>query len=205
LVLGLTGAVILAVALGVLFGRQAGYLAAGLGGPPLFSGLLGVLLPLLLVASHADDHGARRSGAPFATILGLAARLVTMNRSAWLGTAVGVLVLGGLAMKYMGGQGRLLRNKHQIVLPVLLVVGAIGAFFFLSGFGSALHSRMETLAQPGSQASAIWRMDHAKAAWKMFLSRPLEGWGPGSYAVFAAYLGAPAFPTLAKLMPGLDN
>ena len=44
-----------------------------------------------------------------------------------------------------------------------------------------------------------------EAGLQMVKTRPIEGWGKGSFPVFAGYLGAPGVPTLVGAAPPLNN
>jgi hypothetical protein len=147
----------------------------------------------------------RRSAGQFAMVLAVAALLLTQNRSAWAGAVVSLLVLGGLAARYATGTRSLLRHKHQILVPMLVIIGAIGLFFALSGqFGTFL-ARASTLTSGGSDKTLDWRFEMWRPAWAMFLQRPLAGWGLGSFPLFASYMGAPSQPVLAGQMPSMSE
>ncbi len=206
---GLVGAVILSVVIGALLyrGQADGKIAAAFGNSQLFAGFLVLAVPLVLVASQAEDHPFRRAAAQFALILAVAALLLTLNRSAWIGTAAGLTLLGALVLRSHGGGRDLMRQKHQILLPGLLIVGAVGAFFLLTATGGSVFARLLTLGSAGADATFRWRTDMWSAATQMFASSPIFGWGIGSFPYWAGFLEAPALPTAAamNLAPSLGE
>lgn len=207
LVGGLIATVVLSVLLGcVLFAQSpGGRIASAFGNSQLFASFLVVMLPLLLVASQADDNGARRSAAQFGMILAVAALLLTQNRSAWLGAVVGLVILGILAAKNATGNRGLARHRHQILVPGLVIVGAIALFFVFSGSFASFLERASSLQSTGTDKTWAWRLDMWKAAWTMWLKSPLEGWGLGSFPLFANYLGAPSLPMAPTRMPSMGE
>jgi len=207
LVGGLIAAVIASVLLGSLFFSQhaGGNLAGAFGNAQLFASFLAVSLPLVLVASQGDDHPWRRTAGQFALVLAVGALLLTANRSSWLGTLVGLGLLGVLALRRSAGSRALLRQKHQILVPGLVTLAAVGLFFVFSGSLGSVLARGKTLLGVSNDVSFGWRQDMWVAGLKMWLKHPLTGWGIGSFVVFAPFLGAPAIPILEGGLPSLSQ
>ena len=157
-------------------------------GPPLYGAFLVVLLPLVLAAAQAEENPLRRATAQFATILAVAALLLTHNRSAWFGAMAGLVVLGVLAARSSGGGRALLRYKHSVVLPAVLLVGAVAVFVVSTGMLPGLAERLTTTTKTGPGESLTWRSDMVAAAGQMVVTRPIEGWG---MRLFPDLLGVP--------------
>jgi len=200
---GLIASVILSVLLGcVLFSQQTGgKMASAFGNSQLFASFLVAMLPLILVVSQADDNGLRRSAGQFALVLAVAALLMTQNRSAWLGAIAGLALLGVLAMRSGSGSRSLARYKHQVLVPGLVILGAVGLFFLFSGTLSNFLERAGT----GADQAFKWRLDMWAIAGKEWIQRPIQGWGIGSFPYFAAYMGANTLPRLAGAAPTLSD
>jgi len=207
LVGGLIAAVIASVLLGSILvsERPGGGLGAAFGNPQLFASFLLICLPLVLVASQGDEHPWRRAAGQFALVLAVGALLLTQNRSSWLGTLVGLGLLAVLAVRRSAGSRALLRQKHQILVPALVILSAVGFFFVFSGSVDSFLARARTLGHVGADSSWRWRTDMWAAAWTMFKGKPLTGWGIGSFPLFASYLAAPAMPILEGRMPSLSQ
>jgi len=206
LVAGLTGAVILSVIVASLFFEQQGSrLVASFGDSQLYAGFLVVLLPLVLAAAQAEENPLRRAAAQFATVLALGGILLTHNRSAWAGVVAGLLVMAVLATRSFGGAKSLLRHKHQVLLPAVLLVGAVALFIGFTGLGPSLLGRLATGSTSDPANSVGWRVDMWQAGVQIWQSRPIEGGGVGSYPLFAGYVSNAGIPLVLGKVPTLSN
>jgi O-antigen ligase len=195
---GLIGSVILGVGVACLsFAQQEGRSFAGaFGNPQLLASFLVLMLPLMVVMGQADRNDGRRVAAQFAATLALAALLLTQNRSAWLGAAAGLALLGALALRHFADRRGLMRRKHLILAPLVVVLVALVGFFVASGTGATFLARASTLGSLGSDPSFGWRLQSWGAAFQMFLERPLTGWGLGAFALLGSKFGAPALSSV---------
>ena len=99
-------------------------------------------------------------------ILIIAALALSGTRGAWMGFAIGLLVLAGI-------------NFREALVESFAALGVIFSQFFLSPRFSRATGALS--AKEGSLKIhlALW-----KAAWRMFLDHPLLGVGPGRFGAF---------------------
>jgi O-antigen ligase len=127
----------------------------------------------------------------------VAALLLSRNRSAWAGSAVGLLVAAGLYLRYV--RGSLGFQKHQIVIPVLMVLLSFGLFLTMSRTGGMLTQRLGTLSVLERDSSFRWRRAMWDKAARMIRDRPVLGWGVGSYPLQQALYYHPDAPGRSQL------
>lgn len=170
-----------------------------IGQPNSFAGYMNMAWPLALALATGltvyawQGRTSRRDGACWVlaalvwgvTLLLLAALLASFSRGAWLGAAIGAL---GLALS-LGRRAR----------PALLVVGLIAVAAIVLAFAGVLPAPLaERIASVGRSLvffdaaatpvtpenfAVVERMAQLQAGWRMFLSAPLTGVGPGNYSV----------------------
>src|SRR5262249_46671649 len=101
--------------------------------------------------------------------------------------------------------GNRMLAKHQVLVPALVIVGAMVALFVLNPSASNLLARGASFGAFGTDRTAQWRTEMGGAAIAMFVKSPLSGFGLGSFPLFASYLGAPALPVVAGRLPSLGE
>jgi O-antigen ligase len=183
----LVGVLVAAAVLTSLYGlatfgqRAETSMSSSFGNGQLFSGFLLLLLPLLVALSFSAAEGTLRVMAQFAIALAVPALLLAQTRSSWIGMAVALLVLGALALRYTPAERRGALPKHQLVVPLAALVGALGLFLVVSRMTPVIAARAKTLATASQDASFAWRLEMWKGAWQLIRERPLLGWGIGSF------------------------
>jgi O-antigen ligase len=168
-------------------------MSSSFGNGQLFSAFLLILLPLLLVLAFGEPD--LRQKIPAQMALGLAAfgLLLAQTRSSWFGVLVALVVLGLLAWR-MAPPGRLGRLRHQIVVPLVIAVGASGLFLVVSNTAPMVRARAASLGNAARDPSLDWRLDRWKGAWRLIRERPLFGWGIGTYPLEQARTVSGAVP-----------
>jgi O-antigen ligase len=130
----------------------------------------GATYALGLLALMGYAYGQRERGGKVWLLSGplfvlMATQLVrTGSRTASLALAVGLLAF------LLGPGSWSLRSRRTVIAFV-----AIGAFLWISSRSKVLEARWEVTVSRGKLAD---RERIFPAAWKMFLERPLAGWGP---------------------------
>ncbi len=126
----------------------------------LTEGGIKMIALLLLIPFIIDVHvpRPRRVAAVIAALPLFAGLILNETRSSWLGFIAGVAVLG------------LLRTRRLLIALVVLIV-LFGLFA-----PSDLRSRAATIFDP-SMASNITRIHMITTGWRMFLDRPITGFG----------------------------
>lgn len=182
----------------VQFGFGETTRAAGpFGNAQLLASFLMVLLPIVTVVALSEKKAGRQLAAQIAAVLMAACLLLTQTRSAWLGTAMGLVVLASLAI-YVGLRTQrhgLAARKHELVLPVMLLV-AVGVFLVLWPQTSTFLNRATSLANARTDTTWQWRQAAARDALGMFRAHPLAGVGIGMYPI-ARNGGRLLHPTLS--------
>jgi O-antigen ligase len=206
---------LVAVGAVALYGSQATYqMGAWLGNTELVSGLLVLLAPLAIAVAALDPDPARRVAGKFAAAVVLPALLLTQTRSAWLGLAVGLIVLA-LAARRAKGDPRPTTNDHRGTPPMalvgtrcrgslvaLLALAGLAVFLKLTYSAPTLAKRAQTIRAPHADASFQWRLMMWDRAAKLIAARPLTGWGLGSFPIeqsrFTAEKKAPPVLSLSE-------
>lgn len=155
---------------------------------PLGSMLM-ILLPVVASVAIADKSANRQILAQAATVLILGSLLLAQTRSAWLGAALGLVIVGifavstAVANRKLDAKGNRGYSKHKLVFPAILVVVALG-------FGAAVVSQNSSIVERGATLSKIKNIKSFQArvnlwngAWAMIKERPVLGWGTGMYPV----------------------
>jgi O-antigen ligase len=179
---GLVAATILTSLFGALsYGSSdQSSMSSSFGNGQLFSGFLLIVLPLLVVTALGERELRYKIAAQVAAALGLLGLLLAQTRSSWLGGLVALAVLGLLAYRTAPPGSRALK-RHQILLPLIIAVGAIGLFTVISRTAPAVQARAATLRNAARDPSLEWRLERWKGAWRLILQRPLFGWGIGTF------------------------
>jgi O-antigen ligase len=190
----------------VAYGQpDATSMSSSFGNRQLFAGFLLMLVPLLLVLSFGEPDPLRKMVAQVAAVVAVASLLMAQTRSSWLGAIVALIALGAMAIRYAPTGSSLARNRHQLVLPLVIVVGALSLFLLVSGSTPMLSSRAGTLASPQSDGSLGWRWNQWQGTCKMILEKPLFGFGIGTFPLERARFVPGALPkdAVRRLGPSL--
>lgn len=171
----------------VQFGMADEQRAGGLfGNPQLFASFLVVLLPLIAAVALTERSPNRQLAAQTATVLMIAGILLSQTRSAWSATAAGVaaLVFIVFAMTWRNRRAALGTRKHETVLPVMLLVVAVGFFVLIAPQTDAFLQRGSTLSNLGSDSTWQTRQYWYQGAFAMIKERPLTGFGVGLFPYY---------------------
>ncbi len=164
--------------------------AAGFGNPQLLAAWLLLLLPLAVVfafTARAEERRLLAAATGFAIVVCL---LLTQNRGAWLGAAVGLVTAGclgaRLAASRRAGDGASFVNLARRWLP-LAAAGLLGLALIaaLPAQREAANERAGSLAAARQDASFRWRLQVWSIGAAMLRARPLAGIGIGNYPVQA--------------------
>ncbi len=161
----ISGVGLLAAGIGIgqqLLGREA----VALEGNRNYAGALAaMLLPPALAFTRTGPRWSRvLAGSAAAALAGLL--LLSESRGGFSAAAVGLLIVGGAL-----GAKRVKGGVPGAALALLLLLGAAALF---QGKKQLSPERLETIG---------FRIHVAESGLRMFLKRPLLGWGAGSFAV----------------------
>jgi len=190
----------------VAYGQpDATSMSSSFGNRQLFAGFLLMLVPLLLVLSFGELDPRRKIVSQVAAVVAVSSLLMAQTRSSWLGAIVALVALGAMAIRFAPAGSSLARNKHQLVLPLMIVVGALGLFLLVTKTAPVITARGSTMAAPANDLSFQWRLEHWQAAWKMIREQPIFGFGIGTYPVMLSRFLSSALPKQAveRLGPSL--
>ncbi len=155
--------------------------AAGLFGDHQLSGsFLMLLLPFVAVSAMTEKVLNRQLRAQTATVLTIIALLLAHARSAWIGSAVGLIAVGVLCALFPP-HGKKRDDKAQLV-PAFLLVAGVGFFLIFSPITSSLLSRATTLTSVRTQDAWIDRQQIWHGALRLIADHPVTGIGPSMYA-----------------------
>ncbi|MGV3722813.1 MAG: O-antigen ligase family protein [Actinomycetota bacterium] len=171
------------------------HLSGALRNHQLLAGLLCLSLPIILVVSQMDEEPWRRYGAQAAAVIVIAGLLISKNRSAWLGAAVALLVLGALYLRFSRRGERISIRRHQLLLPVVTLLLAGGLCFTVAQIQGGLSQRALSLSRLTQDSSFQWRLAMWDKALRMANQKPIAGWGIGSYPVQQALFFHAAAPS----------
>jgi hypothetical protein len=185
--------VLLFLALVVSFGGLAQYqlhdqdrASALFGNPQPLGSLIMLLLPVVAALAIGDKNSRRQTVAQIALALMVGCLLLTHGRSAWAGGVAGILALSLLSLPLTENSERnssvpLSARKHQLVLPGVLAVIALGFVFAMNSQNASVAGRAGTLSQLGVDNSWQHRVQtHWQGTAEMISQRPFTGLGRGS-------------------------
>jgi O-antigen ligase len=168
----------------VAYGQpEATSMSSSFGNRQLFAAFLLMLVPLMLVLSFSEVDPRRKIAAQVAAVISVSALLMAQTRSSWLGAIVALVALGVMALRYAAPGTSFARQKHQMVLPLVIVVGALSLFLLVSRTAPILTARATTLTAPTQDLSFGWRLEKWMGALELIRQRPLTGWGIGSFPI----------------------
>ena len=140
-----------------------------------YAGLMEMLAPIPLVfalTSHA--HGPRKVFAGLAATLMASTIFLSGSRGGMLAFVAQVALLSGIVIWLKKG-----RRNVMAVLGILLIVG-VGLLVWLGG--SELSKRLASIhADTRTEISGGMRFDIDRDALKMFVRKPVSGWGLGVF------------------------
>jgi putative inorganic carbon (hco3(-)) transporter len=150
----------------------------------LFGSFLMLLLPILVVTAVTESRRNRQLAAQIATVLTGTCLLLTQARGAWLGGLTGIVTMGLLSMLNIKQRTKWLSNKHEWILPIMLVVASLGFFLTIAG-GTAnrIKERGATITSgtATTEHSLTERQDRWTGTWKMIEEHLALGVGVGMY------------------------
>jgi O-antigen ligase len=167
---------------------------AAYGNSQLLGAYLVLQLPAAVVFSQLGERHHHRVLAWIAVEVLVIALLLTMSRSAWLGSLAGLLATASVLR---GQRGRLPapRRRHRSGLVMAALIST-ALFLPLSGAGTAVVARAKTLTRVTAIGTIQWRLRMWSVCAGMIRDRPVAGWGVGSFPLHAgAY--SPDVPSAA--------
>jgi len=176
------------LALGQYLMEPAARGTALFGNQQLLGSFMMILLPVAAVVAltektSPDQTSTRQLVAQFATIMMAGCLLLAFNRSAWMGSLAGLLVMGALMMMTSAkAKGTSLRaQKHKLVLPGVMALIAVSFVLLIGLQNGNVVSRAGTLSNVSEVASWQARHQHWQSAVESIKQRPLFGLGIGQY------------------------
>jgi len=187
---------------GGVLASAAGMLSAGMsksdgatgayGNRQLLAAFLVLLLPVAIVFAQTGEKfirplfattaALRCLLATVATVMLAATLLLTNNRSSWLGSIVGLLVITALLLRTR--KRREERKLHWIASP-LVALACLVLFLVLLGTESGVVERARTFTAPTQIGSFQQRLQLWSICKEMIRERPLMGFGVGSFPMKA--------------------
>jgi O-antigen ligase len=168
------------------------------GNAQLQAGFLMILSPLLVVLAFGEQHVLRRAAAQGAATFSLTALGMTGTRSAWLGLLVALLLLLLMAARSTPGAPALgprwARRKHELIVPAVILVTALGLSLSISEMAPVLRHRAGTLMAGARDGDLQWRLGMWRRGWKLLREQPLWGWGIGTFPVEQARVASGGVP-----------
>ncbi len=150
----------------------------------LLGSFLMILLPLVGIMAVSEKNPNRQLLAQAATVMAATCLLMTQARSAWIGTAAGLSLLGVTASVLAMRDKNSRRNRHQVVMPILLLVIAVGFFLLMFPQTGVLIGRATTLQSANEVSTWNIRQRTWQGARQMIAARPLSGFGLGLYPYY---------------------
>jgi len=160
------------------------------GNPQPLGSFVMLLLPVVASLALGDKNAKRKTVAQITAVLMIGCLIATQSRSAWMGSIAGLAMLALLSSRVIeraqGKSGRgvsLKARKHQLVLPGMLAVVAVGFVFAMNSVNGSFAERAATATRLGSDVSAQSRIQSNWAgAVKMIAESPILGHGAGTFA-----------------------
>jgi putative inorganic carbon (HCO3(-)) transporter len=148
------------------------------------SAILAVLFPLLASLSLKEEDPGRRMAAIAAAILCATGLLLCLERSAWVATAVGLLVWIALTGLSAGPASSRRQWRAPLAVAAAGVLVTVG-FFAATGVHAVAAERAAEFSEAlrGKDRSFTWRVEKWRSAAAMTADRPLWGWGPGQFVL----------------------
>lgn len=158
---------------------------AAFGNSQLLAAFLVLLLPApLIFAQRGKLTGARRLFAMGVTVMVVAALFLTHNRSSWVGSVVGLLVMAVLMFKSRARGEERMPQRRWIALAII-ALASVAFFFTLLGKDSMVINRVSTFAFASRDKSFQWRQGMWSISEQIIRDHPIKGTGIGSFAMVA--------------------
>jgi len=150
---------------------------AGMLRNPMFTGLyLVMLVPLGVGIALATIRRWLRWTMLLCAGLLAVAMVLTLSRSAWVGFAASVLLLGpAIGWHFRASLPRVVK---------IGAVAAVAALLMLALLTPAVRARLQSMANL-RDATVQSRLVYMQSAWNMFRARPVAGWGVGAFTLIA--------------------
>ncbi len=172
---------ILAATAGILSFSPSVPATAAFGHKQLLAAFLVLLLPVAVVFAYMGQTKRQRCLAGLGWALLACGLLLTGNRTSWVSSVVGLLVLVALACSRGTHQSPQPRKswiqKRRVVTRIMILIAIVATTFALLGGSSLVRQRLTSLTTDGSFP---WRLRVWSACGKMLQDRPFMGWGIGS-------------------------
>lgn len=139
-----------------------------LGHPNLLAAYLAMLLPICVALMFSRLSLPMRALIGGATVLGMAALMMTLSRSGWFSFGIAVALLFVLSFVHPRLQRRYLFARVAAILFIVVVVAA---------FSGAIIKRL-TESDPGA---VNFRLEWNQVAWEMVQEKPLTGFGLNTF------------------------
>lgn len=192
------------VALAMVAHQSAERYAGAFHNEQLLAAFLCVVGPVVVTRSLAEDDPWRRSLVQGAALVVAAAIAMSRNRSAWLGAALGLIVVAALVYRWRLRGHRHGLQRHQLIVPLLTVASLLLPFVLVGEVRSLVSERARTLGTASSDPSLRWRLAMWHKALRMTRERPIFGWGVGTYPIYQSYFFHPdAYVDTPYLSPRL--
>jgi putative inorganic carbon (HCO3(-)) transporter len=159
------------------------YATGFLGDHQLYGSFMMILLPIVSIVALTEKVPNRQLLAQIGTVMTIAALLLSHSRSAWIGGSVGMGTLALLAI-FTATRKRVSGRKQDMVMPVMLLVVAVGFFMLISPQASSILDRAGTLSQVQTDRGWQYRQQAARGALDMVKERPIAGFGIGLYPYY---------------------
>src|SRR5262249_49105178 len=164
------------------FATGSGQYATGFfGDHQLFGSFLMILLPIVAVVAITETKQSRQLTAQVATVMTTACLLITHTRSAWIGAAAGLATLSVLSIMIGAKKGILKSKKHEVALPVMILLVAVGFFLIVSPQSNSILGRATTLGHVKGEKGFQYRENKVRGSIDMIKAHPLTGVGVGLY------------------------
>ena len=164
---------------------SSNHYATGLfGDHQLLGSFLMIILPFVAVAALTEQSPNKQLVAQISAVATVIALLMSQARSAWVGTASGITVLAVLMLWNASYRNAMVRKKHEVVMPVMLIAVAVGFFFLVSPESGNIGDRMHSTLNGSSETAIAYRAQLADGAIAMIKERPAMGQGIGLYSMY---------------------
>lgn len=171
----------------LLYGHSLGKMAGGaFGEEQLLAAVLCVLLPISLSVLLRDPEFHWRVVGVLSVMSGMAALLLTANRTAWVALTLGIGVQLWLEARLRQRTG----SRRLPLQAVTILLSALALFALVFGQGPQVAQRALSLSGTSEDATYRWRREMWSTAGRMLAEKPWWGWGVGTFGVHQAVFNA---------------
>lgn len=146
-----------------------------------YGAILAVYIPVLFLFISKRLSFLNRSFGGLLLVIFSVGMVLSYTRAAWVSLALALI----LYLIYI----------YRIRFKVLFIIGSVGVIMLLISWNTIMMSlsknnqdssgdfteHVESISNVSSDASNLERLNRWNSAWRMFLDRPVFGWGPGTY------------------------